>query len=84
VGTIKGLGRIYQQAGVDAYSSFGFAKVYLDKKAESAIDFVKTKVQPVYEMFQIPLDRILEHMFYFSKLSERDKLFLVLLEFCLL
>lgn len=31
VGTIKGLGRIYQQAGIDAYSSFAFAKLYTDK-----------------------------------------------------
>ena len=59
VGTIKGLGRIYQQAGIDAYANFGFAKVYTNKKADSAIDFVKTKVMPVYEMFHIPLDRIL-------------------------
>ncbi len=59
VGTIKGLGRIYQQAGIDAYSNFGFAKVYLDKKAESAIDFVKTKALPVYQIFHIQLDRIL-------------------------
>lgn len=59
VGTIKGLGRIYQQAGVDAYSNFGFAKVYLNKKADSAIDFVKTEVLPVYGIFGIPLDRIL-------------------------
>ena len=59
VGTIKGLGRIYQQAGIDAYGSFGLAKVYTNKKADSAIDFVQTKVIPVYELFQIPLDRIL-------------------------
>ena len=59
VGTIKGLGRIYQQTGVDAYSNFGLAKVYLDKKADSAIDFVKTKALPVYDLFGIPLDRIL-------------------------
>lgn len=59
VGTIKGLGRIYQQAGVDAYSSFGFAKVYTNKKADSAKDFVKTRVIPGYGMFHIPLDRIL-------------------------
>ena len=59
VGTIKGLGRIYQQTGIDAYSNFGFAKVYTNKKADSAIDFVKTKVIPVYSMFNIPLDRIL-------------------------
>ena len=59
VGTIKGLGRIYQQACIDAYSNFGFAKIYLNKKADSAIDFVKTRVLPVYGMFGIPLDRIL-------------------------
>ena len=59
VGTIKGLGRIYQQTGIDAYSNFGFAKVYTNKKADSAIDFVQTKALPVYEMFQIPLDRTL-------------------------
>jgi len=59
VGTIKGLGRIYQQAGIDAYSNFSFAKVYFDKKADSAIDFVKTRVLPVYGMFDTPLDRIL-------------------------
>jgi hypothetical protein len=59
VGTIKGLGSIYQQAGIDAYANFGFAKVYTNKKAESAIDFVKTKVMPEYGMFQIALDRIL-------------------------
>ena len=57
--TIKGLGRIYQQAGIDAYGSFGFTKVNLDKRAESAIDFMKIKVQPVYRMFHMLLDRIL-------------------------
>ena len=59
IGTIKGLGRIYQQAGIDAYASFGFAKVYSDKKAVRAIDLLKTKVLPIYRAFNIPLDRIL-------------------------
>ena len=60
VGTIKGLGRIYQQTGIDAYAGFGFAKVYTDKTALSAINFLKTKVLPVYKQFNIiPLDRIL-------------------------
>lgn len=59
VGTIKGLGRIYQQTGIDAYSNFGFAKVYRDKMAVSAIDFLETKVLPIYGQFNIPLDRIL-------------------------
>ena len=59
VGTIKGLGRIYQQTGIDAYTGFGFAKVYLDKKAVSAINFLNTRVLPIYRLFYIPLDRIL-------------------------
>jgi len=59
VGTIKGLGRIYQQTGMDAYSNFGFAKVYQNKMAISAIDFLETKVLPVYKEWHIPLDRIL-------------------------
>jgi len=59
VGTIKGLGRIYQQAGIDAYAGFGLAKVYTDKTAMSAINFLKTKVLPVYGGFHIPLNRIL-------------------------
>jgi transposase InsO family protein len=59
VGTIKGLGRIYQQAGIDAYAGFGFSKVYTDKTALSAINFLKTKVLPIYRQFNIPLDRIL-------------------------
>jgi transposase InsO family protein len=59
VGTIKGLGRIYQQTGIDVYAGFGFAKVYMDKMAISAIDFLETKVLPVYGEFHIPLDRIL-------------------------
>ena len=55
VGTLKGLGRIYQQAGIDAYAGFGFAKVYTDKTAVSAINFLKTKALPVYRQFNIPL-----------------------------
>ena len=59
VGTIKGLGRIYQQTGMDAYSNFGFAKVYADKTAVSSIDFLVAKVLPTYRQFNIPLDRVL-------------------------
>ena len=50
---------IYQQTGMDAYAGFGFAKVYTDKMAISSMDFLATKVLPVYEEFHIPLDRIL-------------------------
>jgi transposase InsO family protein len=56
-------GEFKQIVGI-VYSSwclrnFGFIKVYLDKKADSTIDFVKSKVLPVYSIFGIPLDSIL-------------------------
>jgi len=47
---------------MDAYTGFGFAKIYLDKKAISTKDFLKTKALPVYGQFNIPLDRILTVM----------------------
>ncbi len=41
VGTLKGVGRIYQQTACDCFSSFGWARLYLDKTADSAIDFLE-------------------------------------------
>ena len=40
VGTIKGIGRIYQIAAIDTFSNFGWAKVYVSKCARSACDFL--------------------------------------------
>jgi hypothetical protein len=36
VGYIKGVGKIYQQTGIDTHSNVGFAKVYRDRTALSA------------------------------------------------
>jgi len=44
VGTIKGLGRIYQQAGIDAYAGFSFAKVYKCKHHLKVIRFTVYKI----------------------------------------
>ena len=41
IGCIKGLGRIYQMTACDCLASFGWAKVYLDKKVTSSIDFLE-------------------------------------------
>lgn len=38
VGRLKGVGRIYLQAVVDTYGSFGFAKLYTSKRPETAVD----------------------------------------------
>ncbi len=39
-GTLKGIGRIYQLTGIDTYSSYAWAKLYTDKSALSACDFM--------------------------------------------
>lgn len=44
IGTLKGIGRIYQFTGVDCYSSFGFAGIYSSKTADNAVDFVQQHV----------------------------------------
>jgi len=40
VGTLKGIGRIFQFTAIDTYSSYGWAKLYTDKSALSACDFI--------------------------------------------
>lgn len=49
VGYIKGVGKIYQQTGIDTYSNVGFAKVYLEKTALTATDFLNDKVLPFFD-----------------------------------
>ena len=44
VGCLKGVGRLYQQTACDCFSSFGWAKLYLDKSADSAIDFLENNL----------------------------------------
>ncbi|MCP3684933.1 MAG: IS481 family transposase [bacterium] len=40
VGTLKGVGRIFQITGIDTYSSYTWAKLYTDKSSLSACDFM--------------------------------------------
>lgn len=59
VGTIKGVGRIYQQTFVDTYSKVAFAKLYDRKGALVAADMLNDRVIPFYEAYGIPLLRVL-------------------------
>lgn len=59
VGYIKGVGKIYQQTGIDTYSNTGFAKLYSDKTAITAADFLNDKVLPVFDQEQVRLLRVL-------------------------
>ena len=59
VGTLKGVGRIYQQTFIDTYSKVGFAKLYSTKNALTAADLVNDRVVPFFEEHGIPLVRVL-------------------------
>jgi len=59
VGTIKGVGRIYQQTFIDTYSRVAFAKLYDRKNALVAADLLNDRVLPFFEGHEVPLLRIL-------------------------
>ena len=59
VGTIKGVGRIYQQTFIDTYSRVAFAKLYTSKHAITSADVLNDKVLPFFDQQEIPLLRIL-------------------------
>ena len=59
VGTLKGVGRIYQQTYIDTYAKVGFAKLYTTKTPITAADLLNDKVLPFYEKHELPLLRIL-------------------------
>jgi transposase InsO family protein len=59
VGTIKGVGRIYQQTFIDTYSRVAHAKLYLQKTAICAADLLNDKVIPFFEEHGIRLLRVL-------------------------
>ena len=59
VGRLKGIGRIYLQAVVDTYGSFGFAKLYTSKRPETAVDILYDRVLPFYQQHQLKIEAIL-------------------------
>ena len=59
VGTIKGVGRIYQQTFIDTYSRVAFAKLYTSKHAITSADVLNDKVLPFFDQHEIPLLRVL-------------------------
>lgn len=59
VGTIKGVGRVYQQTFVDTYSKVAFAKLYEQKTPITAADLLNDRVLPFFEEQEIRLLRVL-------------------------
>ena len=66
VGTIKGVGRIYQQTFVDTYSKWAAAKLYTTKTPITAADLLNDKVLPFFAeqgmgMIRVMTDRGTEY-----------------------
>src|SRR6185437_13168051 len=59
VGTIKSIGRIYQQTFIDTYTKVAFAKLYDRKNALVAADMLNDRVLPFFEEQEVSLLRIL-------------------------
>lgn len=59
VGTMKGVGRIYQQTFIDTYSRVGFAKLYTEKTAITAAHALNEVVLPWHLEHGVNLLRVL-------------------------
>ena len=59
VGTLKGVGRVYQQTVVDTYAKVGFAKLYDRKTPITAAEILNDRVVPFYDEHGIRLSRML-------------------------
>jgi len=59
VGTLKGVGRIYQQTYIDTYAKVAQAKLYNTKTPITAADMLNDKVLAFHEQYDLPVLRIL-------------------------
>ena len=59
VGTLKGVGRVYQQTYIDTYCKVAQAKLYTTKTPINAADLLNDRVLPFYEAQGLPVLRIL-------------------------
>ena len=59
MGTLKGVGRIYQQTFIDTYTTVGFAKLYAEKTPVTAADLLNDRVLRFFAAHEIPLSRVL-------------------------
>src|SRR5215213_2462524 len=59
VGTLKGVGRVYQQTVIDTYSKVGFAKLYDTKTPITAAEMLNDRVLPFFDEQGIVVSRML-------------------------
>jgi len=81
VGTLKGVGRVYQQTYVDTYSKVAHCKLYTTKTPITAADLLNDQVLPFYAEAGLPVLRILTDRGteYCGKVEQHDyQLFLAI------
>lgn len=59
VGNLKGVGRIYQLTGIDLYSRFGWAKLYVSKEQASSVDFFEHTLIPKFFHNGVTIESVL-------------------------
>jgi transposase InsO family protein len=59
VGTLKGVGRVYQQTVIDTYSKVAFAKLYDRKTPITAAEILNDRVVPFFDDHDIRISRML-------------------------
>src|ERR1700756_820685 len=59
VGTLKGVGRVYQQTFLDTYTKLAFAKLYARKTPLVAADLLNDRVIPFFDEQGVTLQRVL-------------------------
>lgn len=59
VGTLKGVGRVYQQTVIDTYSKVAFAKLYERKTPITAAEILNDRVIPFFEEHGLRISRVL-------------------------
>lgn len=57
IGCLKGIGRIYHQVACDCFSSFGAAKIYANKTANTSCDFIENHLSKKFA--PVKIERIL-------------------------
>ncbi len=59
VGTLKGVGRIYQQTAIDTYTKVAFAKLYDRKTPLTSADLLNDRVVPFFDNHDLVVSRVL-------------------------
>jgi len=56
LGTVRGVGRIYQQTFIDTYCKVAFAKLYTEKTPITVADLLNDRVLPFSAEHEVPAE----------------------------